>query len=113
MSKMVVVGTGRLTQALTAAGFEPARCQTADQMVEALARLARDESVALVVCGESQAADATDAIARFREESDAMLVVLPDTPTPRRVGYELVRTTLERAAGADLLGRVAEEQNET
>lgn len=108
MAKMVVAGTGRLTQALTAAGFEPILCETAAETAEVLARLARDKDVALVAVGESQVADAPDAVRRFRETSEAMLIVLPDTPTPRRVGYELVRKAIEQAAGADLLGRVAE-----
>jgi len=108
MSKMVAVGTDRLTQALTAAGFVPEVCEGPADLVTALARLGVDRDVALVACGESQAAEATDAIQRFRDESEAMLIVLPDTPQPGRVGYELVRRTLELAAGVDLLGRAAE-----
>ena len=109
MSKMVAVGADRLTQALTAAGFVPQACGGSADLSEALARLTRDPEVALVACGESQAAEAADAIQRFRDESEAMLVILPDTPRPSRLGYELVRRALEQAAGVDLLGRAAEQ----
>ena len=109
MSRMVAVGTDRLTQALAAAGFVPEVCAAPAQVSAALARLARDTQVALVACGESQADQATDAIQRFRDESAAMLVILPDTLGAKgRVGFELVRQALEQAAGVDLLGRVAE-----
>jgi len=112
MARMMAVGKGRLTQALTAAGFEPAVCETPADLAEALARLAGDPEVGFVVCGESQAVEATEAVDRFRVESEAMLLVLPDTPEPQRVGFELVRKTVEQAAGADLLGRVARERKE-
>jgi len=107
---MVVVGTDRLRQALTAAGFAPEVCASPADLSAALARLARDPEVALVACGESQAAEAVDAVQRFRDECETMLLILPDTPRPSRMGYELVRRALERAAGVDLLGRAASDE---
>ena len=108
MGKMVAVGRERLTQALTAAGFEPVVCEAPEDLAAALARLSREDEVALVAVGESQAGEALEAVRRFREESRAMLLVLPDGPEPARLGYELVRQALETAAGVDLLGRVDE-----
>jgi vacuolar-type H+-ATPase subunit F/Vma7 len=108
MGRMVAVGTDRLTQALSAAGFVPEVCAAPAEMSASLVRLSRDPEVALVAVGESQAAEAIDAVRRFREESSAMLLILPDTPTPQRLGYELVRRALEAAAGVDLLSRAAE-----
>ena len=108
MPEMIALGTERLTQALTAAGFVPEVCTSATELRAALARLAGRDDVALVACGESQAEPIADAVTRFREASDAMVVILPDGPEPRRVGYELVRKAIEQAAGADLIGRAAE-----
>ncbi len=105
MSKLVVVGTQRLTLPLTAVGFEPVEAADAAALEEALNRLSVDASVALVVCGESQAKDCPAAVARFRRHAHGVVLVVPDGPEAKHLGREAVRRLIEQAAGVDLIGR--------
>jgi len=107
MSKLVVAGDMRLTLPFTAIGFEPVSAADADELASALDRLAVDKSVALVVCGESQAENCPEAVARFRREAHAVLLVVPDGTQPKRLGYEELRRAVERAAGVDLLRKTS------
>ena len=105
MAKLVVVGTKRLTLPLTAVGFEPVHAADAAELEAALDRLSVEKTVGLVVCGESQAAGCAEAIARFRQNASGVVLVVPDGPEPTRFGREALRSTIERAAGVDLLGK--------
>jgi vacuolar-type H+-ATPase subunit F/Vma7 len=105
MAKLVVVGTKRLTLPLCAIGFEPVEAADAAQLEGALDRLSVDRSVALVVCGESQAQDGAEAVARFRKFAHAVVLVVPDGPAPKGLGRAAVRKIIEEAAGVDLLGK--------
>jgi len=105
MGKLVVVGTKRLTLPLTAVGFEPTPAADAAELEAALDRLSVDKSVALVVCGESQAAGCADAVKRFRRHAPGVVLVVPDAPEPTHFGRNQLQKAIEQAAGVDLLGR--------
>ena len=107
MSKLVVVGTQRLTLPLAAVGFEPVEAADAGALESALDRLGVDKSVALVVCGESQAAGCPAAVARFRRHALGVVLVVPDGPEAKHLGRETIRHMIEQAAGVDLIGRGA------
>jgi len=103
--KLVVVGTSRLTLPLTAIGFEPVEAADPAALEQALNRLAVDASVALVVCGESQAKGCPAAVAHFRRHGRGVVLVVPDGPAPQHLGRETIRHLIEQAAGVDLVGR--------
>jgi len=105
MSKLVVVGTKRLVLPLTAIGFEPVMTTSGAQLESALNRLSVDRSVAVVVCGESQAASCPEAVARFRKDAHGVLLVVSDGPRPQGLSRQALRKAIEQAAGVDLLGR--------
>ena len=105
MAKLIVVGTKSLTLPLSAVGFEPVEAADAAALAAELNRMSVDETVAMVVCGESQAAGCTDAVMHFRRHAHGVVLVVPDEPTPRKIGREQVRLAIEQAAGVDLLGR--------
>ena len=107
MSKLVVVGTQRLTLPLTAIGFAPVEAADAAALEQALDRLSVDASVALVACGESQAKDCPAAVDRFRRHGRGVVLVVPDGPEAKHIGRETVRHLIEQAAGVDLIGRKA------
>ena len=107
MSKLVVVGNQRLTLPLSAIGFEPVEAADAAALEQALNRLSVDASVALVVCGESQAHGCPAAVARFRQHGSGVVLVVPDGPAPQHLGRETIRRLIEQAAGVDLIGRKA------
>lgn len=105
MAKLVVVGTKRLTLPLTAVGFEPVSAADAAELEATLDKLGVDKTVALVVCGESQATGCSEAVARFRKNGHGVVLVVPDGPEPRRLGRQALRLAVEQAAGVDLLGK--------
>jgi len=111
MSKLMVVGTKRLTLPLTAVGFAPVSAADAAELESALDKLSVDREVALVVCGESQAAGCPEAVARFRSGGHGVVLVVPDGPEPKKLGREALRRTIERAAGVDLLGKSESSNN--
>ncbi len=114
MFRMVAIGPERFTLPLGAIGFEMAETRP-DNFVEELRRLLADRAVALVVCGESFVTQAV--MEEFKETTaaaSATVLVVPDGPEKRGIGYEVVRTAIERAAGVDLLSSAeAEDTAET
>ncbi len=111
MPKMVVVGNKRLSLPLTAIGFEPVNVATPAELESALERLSVDESVALIVCGESLAQGCPDAVAHFRENGYGVVLVVPDGPEPMDLSRESLRVTIEQSAGVDLLGKTQSPSN--
>jgi vacuolar-type H+-ATPase subunit F/Vma7 len=105
MSKLIVIGSKRLTLPLSAIGFEPHTAADASELEATLEKLSVDRNVALVVCGESQAVDCPDALNHFRINAYGVLLVVPDTSEPIGLGRATLRKTIEQAAGVDLLGK--------
>ena len=93
MPKLVVVGTKRLVLPLMAVGFEPREVGTPEELESALDELSVDESVAMVVCGESQAVGCEDAVANFRRNGEGVVLVVPDDVPARDV--ETIAANLE------------------
>ena len=70
-----------------------------------------DRSVGLVACGESFVTEPV--MQEFKElcsEAQAAVLVVPDGPEAQGIGYELIRSAVERAAGVDLLSSVDSEE---
>ena len=111
MAKLVVVGNKRLTLPLTAVGFAPVKAATPAELESTLEKLSVDESVGLVVCGESLAQGCPDAVAHFRANGHGVVLVVPDGPEPVGLGREALRVTIEQAAGVDLLGKTQSSSN--
>ena len=105
MSKLVVVGSKHLTLPLTAIGFEPVPAASPDEMESTLDRLRVDDSVAMVVVGESQAGHRPEAVERFRQNGHGVILVVPDGPEPKGLSATALRIAIEQAAGVDLLGK--------
>lgn len=109
MPRMVAIGAERFTLPFGAIGFETAEAGPAT-FIDVLRRLLARRAVGLVVCGESLVTDAV--IEQFKElcaEATAAVLVVPDGPEARGIGHELMRVTIERAAGVDLLSSVEAE----
>jgi vacuolar-type H+-ATPase subunit F/Vma7 len=103
--RMVVAGNDRLAMPLAAIGFEAVRCAGSAELIKALNGLKGRPEVALVVCGEGQATEAAEAIKDFRETSQAVLLVVPDSSEAKRLDAGMLRKSVERAAGVDLVGK--------
>ena len=105
MARLIVAGTTQLTLPLSAVGFEPVETEDAAALEAALDRLSVDDTVAMVVVGESQASACADAVLRFRRTAHGVVLVVPDGPVPAGLGREQIRVAIEQAAGVDLLGK--------
>ena len=106
MSRMIATGPDPFTLPFAALGFETVRSEPSD-FLDVLRSVLEDASTGLVVCGESSVAKA-DA-AEFKERcsgATAAVMVVPDGPESQGLGYELIRRTVEQAAGVDLLGSI-------
>ena len=103
MARMVALGPERFVLPLGALGFEMAEAEAAT-FVDTLRRVLADRRVALVVCGESLVAEpVAAAFGELCSAARAAVLVVPDSPRPRRIGKERTRLAIERAAGVDLL----------
>ncbi|MFO7899285.1 MAG: V-type ATP synthase subunit F [Planctomycetota bacterium] len=113
MAKMVAIGAERFTLVFGALGFEPRPAEPAE-FLGTLEAVLEDRNVGLVVCGESLLSD--HAVPDFRElcrEGAAAVVLLPDRPEPAGTGRELIRRSIEAAAGVDLLSSVQEHEEDS
>lgn len=90
---------------MMAVGFEPREVRTSEELESALNELSVDESVAMVVCGESLAGECEDAVMNFRRNGEGVVLVVPDGTLAQGIGREQIRLAIERAAGVDLLGK--------
>lgn len=107
--RMVVAGNPRLTLAFAALGFEPRLCADGPELAETLHKLMARRDVFLVVVGESQAVEAGKAVNEFRGNSEAILLLLPDTSEARHLDARSVQREIETATGVDLLGNAMNE----
>jgi len=106
MARMIAIGPERFTLVFGALGFEPAVVEQSAFFAELRERVS-DPSVGLVVCGESYLEDVSmDEVKALCAASPATVLVVPDGPKPKGLAYELLRGSIERAAGVDLLSAV-------
>ncbi len=103
MARMVVIGSEQFMLPFGALGFEMVEADSGT-FPEKLRDVAADGDIALVVVPESLVPEAESEV--FHDLAFAperVVLVVPDSPVPRRVGYEMVRSAVSRAAGVDLL----------
>jgi vacuolar-type H+-ATPase subunit F/Vma7 len=105
MSKAVVVGEKSLILGFKGVGFEMVEAGDGEQMSEALAKLARDPEVKLVLVTESTAAEAPQALEQFREVSNAICTTVPTHLGSRHLGFAEMRKMVEYSIGVDMLGK--------
>jgi len=103
MARIVALGPAEEAAPYLAMGAEVRRTAGAEELADALAKLARDPSVAVVLVPESQAEGAGEAIEDFRERSGAALLVLPVSTGARGLALAEMKTFLEHAIGVDLI----------
>ena len=105
MARAVAVGEKHMILGFRGVGFEVVPVQNRAELQEALARLARDGDVGLVVVTESMAAESGEFLEEFRERSAAVLTVIPGHAGSGHVSFEEMRKTVERSLGVDILGK--------
>ena len=103
MARVVALGPAEEALPYLAMGAQLRETGGVKELIEALAELARDGSVAMVLVPESQAEGAGEAIEDFRERSGAALLVLPVSTGARGLALAEMKTFLEHAIGVDLI----------
>ncbi|HBA53285.1 V-type ATP synthase subunit F [Syntrophorhabdus aromaticivorans] len=112
MAKAVAVGEKHLILGFKGVGFEIMVIEEADRLSRALALLAADAEVCLVLITESLAEKAPQALDEFREKSPAILTVIPTHEESRHASFAQMRKAIERSMGLDLLGKEEFSQTE-
>jgi V/A-type H+-transporting ATPase subunit F len=99
------VALGSADEALPylALGAELRETPDAAALAAALAELARDAAVAVVLVPESRAGAAAAQIAEFRARSAAALLVLPVSTGSKGLALAEMKSFLEHAIGVDLI----------
>ena len=107
MARMVAIGTEQFTLPFGAMGFEMIEAAQPG-LLDILRGLLRDRHVELVVCAESFVEPVMNEFRQLVETSHAAVLAVPDGPQALGLGREIVRASVERAAGVDLLGNEKE-----
>ena len=105
MAKIVALGPAEEMVPYLAMGAEVLEARAPAGVAKALAELARDKSVAVVLLPESQAEGTGEAVTDFRSRSTAALLVLPGSTGSKGLALAEMKSFLERAIGVDLIGK--------
>ncbi|OPX93449.1 MAG: V-type ATP synthase subunit F [Syntrophorhabdus sp. PtaU1.Bin002] len=112
MAKAAAVGEKHLVLGFKGVGFEIVVVEEADRLPQALALLAADTEVVLILVTESLAEKAPHALEEFREKSPAILTVIPTHEESRHTSFAQMRKAVEHSMGLDLLGKEEFSQTE-
>jgi len=105
MARIIALGPAEEVVPYLALGAEVREAREPAELSAALAELARDRSVAMVLLPESRAEAAGEAVAEFRAKSAAALLVLPGATGSGGLALAEMRKFLERAIGVDVIGK--------
>jgi len=109
MARMIALGPEHFALPFGAIGFGMAEAG-ADTFMETLRGLLEDRTVGLIVCGESLVPNnPSHEFTEFVElcaAAKAAVLTLPDGPEALGLGRELLKRSIEQAAGVDLLSSV-------
>ena len=103
MAKIVALGNRSFVVALAGIGAEPVRCDDSEAFKKALRKLAIKKDVHLVFAPEEAILDAREAVAAFRDRSEAALLGLPLKSTEEHPTLDEMRYLIEQATGATLI----------
>ena len=102
MSKIAAMGRRHFVGSFAAVGAETLRCPTPEAVDEAAGKLVAGERPALVLL-DQHFAECEAAIEMLRKRGVAV-ILLPAEATERHPALDPIRSRIELAAGANLLG---------
>jgi len=103
MSELVAIGPRDLISCFAALGAELRCAANAEEMAKQLERASREKDISLVLLPEDCAEGCMEAVNRFREESDAVLMLLPVRTDGLDISAEEIGKEIEKAVGVNLL----------
>ncbi len=102
MYKIAVMGDLDSVLGFKALGLEVCPVDSPDRGREALHRMAK-ENYAIIYMTEQLAARLGPDIARYQDALTPAIILIPGKEGPLGIGMANVKTTVERAVGADIL----------
>ncbi len=102
-SKIVAVGRRHFVGAFGVVGAARFPCGGHEEFAEALEKLAANEPPTLALCDQAFSEQCSEAIERLRAKGTVVLL-LPAEPTPEHPALDQIRSIIEVAAGANILG---------
>ncbi len=102
MYKIAVMGDMDSVLGFKALGLEVCPVSTAEEGREALHRMAK-ENYAIIYMTEQLSSKLTAEIARYQDALTPAIILIPGKEGPLGIGMANVKTTVERAVGADIL----------
>lgn len=103
MSKIAALGRRHFVGLFAAVGARTVRCDSPEAFDEAAAGLLEGDTPALILV-DQRFADCHDSIEALREQGRAIALLLPAEPAEGHPALDQIRTLIERAAGANILG---------
>ncbi|MFW6163187.1 MAG: V-type ATP synthase subunit F [Planctomycetota bacterium] len=103
MSRTVALGRRHFVGIFAAAGARPVRCESPEAFDEAVNGLLAEDTPDLVFLDQAFA-DREERIQALREEGGAAVLLLPAEPPEGHPALDQMRSLIELAAGANILG---------
>ena len=102
MKKIGVIGNSDSIKGFAALGLEVYPVSGAEEARTVLHRLSREE-VAIIYMTEQLAAGLSAEITRYRDALTPAIILIPGKEGSLGLGMQNVKTTVERAVGADII----------
>ena len=101
MYKIAVLGDAQSVQGFAALGLQVCPAENAEQARPILHRLAKEDTAIYVT--EQLAAGLTAELDRYRKAVTPAIILIPGKEGSLGLGMQQVKTTVERAVGADII----------
>lgn len=102
MYKNAVLGDAQSVQGFAALGLQVCPAENAEQARPILHRLAKEDT-AIIYVTEQLAAGLTAELDRYRKAVTPAIILIPGKEGSLGLGMQQVKTTVERAVGADII----------
>lgn len=102
MYQIAVLGDAQSVQGFAALGLQVCPAQNAEEARSVLHRLAK-ENTAIIYITEQLAAGLSAELERYRRAATPAIILIPGKEGSLGLGMQQVKTTVERAVGADII----------
>ena len=102
MYQIAVLGDAQSVQGFAALGLQVCPAENAEQSRPILHRLAKEDT-AIIYVTEQLAAGLTAELDRYRKSATPAIILIPGKEGSLGLGMQQVKTTVERAVGADII----------
>jgi vacuolar-type H+-ATPase subunit F/Vma7 len=105
MSKAYIIGDRSAVLGFKGVGFEIVHAFDGTSLTQALGQVLRANDAAIVLVSEDIAKMNPEAMANFRENSQAIMTTIPTHHGSNHDGFDEIRRLVEYSIGVDMLGK--------